>query len=228
MKKRVLSLILALVLALSLAPAALAYDGQTPQITQAPAAAQQDAALTQRSLSATGWEERVPSAEPAFVPVEQVLYGAAIDEAQVYRTLISFRSIYPEGTRWTNEENIYTLSVPLYDEKYGILYNTATGGGCVAFCYELSDAAFNTPLARNVYDFTYDDVRTGDILRVDNHTHSVTVLEKYETYVVLAEGNYNYSVHWGRKMTREKVMEADYITTRYPAPALTSLEISVD
>ena len=236
MKKRVLSLLLALVLALSLAPAALAFDGETAvyeewasSIIQAPMPEQRDTALPETAPDVTGWTEEIPWSGPVSELETQELYGAAISEAQVYQTINALRSTYYEGMYWTNESEKYTLSVPGYDEKDNNYY-TLIGYGCVAFCYRLSDAAFSTSVARKVYNFTYDDIRIGDILRVNNDQHSVTVLQKSSDHVVLAEANYNSSVHWDRTMTRAEVMAADYITTRYPSsePALTSIDISVD
>ena len=216
MKKRALSLVLALVLALSLTPAALAYDGQTSRIDRVSASEAQAPALTEIPPTATGWAERVPYEEQLPVPGEQHLYGALIDEEQVYQILNSFRSVYPEGTYWTNETQKYMLSVPVYDEKEGKSHYMV-GYGCVAFCYRLSDAAFGSLSARSVYNFTYDDIRVGDILRIDNNQHSVIVLQKFSDHVVLAEGNYRSSVHWDRTLTRAQVMRANYITTRYPS-----------
>ena len=234
MKKRALSLLLALVLVLSLAPAALAYDGQEQAYGEAlslvRAPEQQDAEIMESDPPVTGWAEPLPYPVPE-TPASgtRSLYGASIDENEVYRILNSFRSVYPERMYWTNESEQYMLSVPIHDERTGKT-NYWIGYGCVAFCYRLSDAAFGSLSARNVYNFTYDDVRTGDILRVNNDTHSVTVLKKYNDHVVLAEANYNSYVHWDRTMTRAEVMASNYITTRYPsaASALTSVDISLD
>ena len=247
MKKRVLSLLLALALMLSLAPAALAYDGQAqvrneltavhdgetaayekqaPSIVRESAPARRDTALLESNPDVTGWTEEIPWSGPVSELETQELYGAAISEEQVYQTINALRSTYYEGMYWTNESQKYTLSVPGYDEKDDTYY-TLIGYGCVAFCYRLSDAAFGSSIARKVYNFTYDDIRVGDILRVNNDTHSVTVLQKFSDHVVLAEANYNSSVHWGRTMSRAEVMRSNYITTRYPAN-LTSLNVVVD
>ena len=60
-------------------------------------------------------------------------------------------------------------------------------------------------------------IRVGDILRLDGNTHSVIVLEVRANSVVIAEGNYNYSVHWGRELTFSEVESTlSYIWTRYP------------
>ena len=124
---------------------------------------------------------------------------------QVYEAMIAMKSAYPEGMRWTND-NYYKWNGGRYNGGYG----------CAGFAFLLSDAAFGTLPARTVYDITLDDVRIGDILRINNNGHSVIVLEIYEDYVVIAEGNYNRSIHWGRELSAEQVAKADYLMTRYP------------
>lgn len=41
------------------------------------------------------------------------------------------------------------------------------------------------------------------------------VLEVYEDHVVVAEGNYNSSIHWGRTISASEVNAGDYKMTRY-------------
>ncbi|MBQ7583245.1 MAG: hypothetical protein IJT24_01430 [Lachnospiraceae bacterium] len=53
----------------------------------------------------------------------------------------------------------------------------------------LSDAAFGDLPAYEKKDVVYDKLRVGDILRVDNNSHSVIILEKYDDGVIIAEGN---------------------------------------
>ncbi len=134
--------------------------------------------------------------------------AASPSQNQVYNSMIALKSDYPEGMHWTNENS--------YEWRGGIF---SYGLGCAGFAFILSDAAFGYAPARMVFDFTYDDVRVGDILRVNNDSHSVVVMEKYSDHVVLAEGNYNSSIHWGRTMSRDEVMRSDYIMTRYEEPA---------
>ncbi len=72
-------------------------------------------------------------------------------------------------------------------------------------------------------NFTYDDIHVGTHLRLENPPtsnypeHSVVVLEKYDDKVVLVEGNWLGIVHWGRTLSKEKVMQAIYIDTPVPA-----------
>ena len=134
--------------------------------------------------------------------------AAAPTESEVYAAMIALKPDYPEGMHWTNKDE--------YAWRGGYF---AIGYGCAAFAFILSDAAFGDLPARLITDFTYDDVRVGDILRIKNNTHSVVVLEKHADHVVIAEGNYNSSIHWGRKLTKATVEGANYILTRYPEPA---------
>ena len=121
-----------------------------------------------------------------------------------YEAIIAMRARYPEGTPWTNE-NSYAW--------HGGVFNV--GYGCAGFAFLLSDAAFWQAPARMVRSFTLEDVRVGDILRVNGNTHSVVILEVREDSVIVAEGNYNSAVHWGRELPRATVENADYLLTRY-------------
>ena len=58
-------------------------------------------------------------------------------------------------------------------------------------------------------------MRVGDILRINGDTHSVIVIGTDANGVTIAEGNYNYSVHWGRTLSWDDVKNADYMLTRY-------------
>ena len=80
----------------------------------------------------------------------------------------------------------------------------------------LSDAAFGDREGRQISPFRFGSVRVGDILRINGDTHSVIVLEVNSDSVVIAEGNYNSSVHWGRTLSRQVVESASYLITRYP------------
>lgn len=135
----------------------------------------------------------------------------------VYQKLIAMREELPEGLPWTNE-NEYTLH---YEEEWeGVTRQFSfTGLGCVAFVFRVSSAAFGDAPLRTLEkgDFAYEDLRVGDMPRINNDTHSVILLEIHDDHVVIAEGNYNSSVHWGRTLTRQQLMEADYVWTRYPA-----------
>ena len=164
MKKRVLSIVLALCLCMTVIPEACA-------------------------------EEAVPSPQ------------------EVYDILIAFREKdgYTEGTAWTNETH------PNYKWNGGTAGGIASiGAGCVAFAYELSDAAFGNLPARMYSSVKLPEVKPGDILRVNGGAHTVIVLQVNDAGVVVAEGNLSGKVHWGRGMSKAEVEAASHYITRYP------------
>lgn len=121
----------------------------------------------------------------------------------VYNTMIAQKAVFPEGLHWTNDN---------YYEWHGGVFKG--GYGCAGFAFYLSDAAFGNAKAKVHKD--YSNIRVGDILRVYNDTHSVIVLEVRQNSVIVAEGNYNSSIHWGREMTMSEIVdESSYIMTRY-------------
>lgn len=123
--------------------------------------------------------------------------------ANVYNILIAQKAVFPEGMRWTND-NFVAWRGGFYSGGYG----------CAGFAFALSDAAFGD--ARAIMHSDFANVRVGDIIRMDNDTHSVIVLEVKPDSVVVAEGNYNSSIHWGRTISREKLnASGDYVMTRY-------------
>lgn len=144
---------------------------------------------------------------PVVTDPPVVTTPAPVHEApEIYNAMIALKEKYPEGTRWTND-NGYAWNGGIYSMGYG----------CAGFAFMLSDAAFGNLPARIIEDWSDYQIRVGDILRVNNDGHSVIVLEVNESGVVLAEGNYNNSVHWGRKMSWSEVNNTlTYIMTRYP------------
>ncbi len=126
------------------------------------------------------------------------------DQQKAHDRIMAMQSKYPEGMRWTNE-NFYAWKGGIYSGGYG----------CAGFAFLLSDAAFDDAPARKIDNVNFSSVRVGDILRVNNNTHSVIITEVADDHVVLAEGNYNSSIHWGRTMTEAQVNAATYMLTRY-------------
>lgn len=139
---------------------------------------------------------------------------------QAYDSMIALKAKYPEGMTWTNFEpygskgNLGTE----YRWKGGPVKNAQSGVGCAAFVFLLSDEAFGTLPSRTIDrgGFQFEDVKVGDILRVNGNSHFVIVLQKSAVGITVAEGNYNKSVHWGRAMSEAEVMTADFLVTRYP------------
>ncbi len=173
-------------------------------------------------------EQEDPSTADAYDGGGDVLLGSGIrtetldidtnyvrpSASEAYSKMIACKADYPEGMSWTND-NKYVWYNRYTDG--GVTYNTYTGGGCVAFCMILADAAYSTnAMWLQVNEFTYEDIQVGDMVRCNNGSHSVTILEKHDDYVVIAEGNYNSSIHWGREITKSKLMSmSTYIVQPY-------------
>jgi len=140
---------------------------------------------------------------------------------EAYNAMIALQTQegYTEGTPWTNFLP-YGRDGSLgsdYKWKGGTVKGVNRGVGCAAFVFLLSDKAFDSLPARAIDNgsFDYEDIKVGDILRVNN-SHFVIVLKKSASGVIIAEANYNKSVHWGRAMSKDEVMKANFIITRYP------------
>lgn len=168
---------------------------------------------------------------------ENVLMGEAVSgmtvrdstvptPMEVYEAMISLKDqeAYKEGSVWTNDEP-YSDSKGYYRWKGGTLDGkNIVAVGCVAFAFLLSDEAFGSLPARmySAGKFAFEDIKPGDILRVNNDAHTMIVLEVNDAGVVVAEGNistgdHKGKVHWGRAISREEVMySTSHYITRYP------------
>lgn len=133
-------------------------------------------------------------------------YGAwsnNIPSSAVYNKIMRMNNKYPEGMTWTNDNSYHWKGAENFD-----------GYGCAAFAFILSDAAFGNIPGR--YHNNCDNIRVGDIIRLDDN-HSVVALEIKDNSVVVAEGNYNSSIHWGREISLDTIKEScTHIITRYP------------
>lgn len=145
--------------------------------------------------------------------------STGLTPAGVYGAMTALQSqdAYKDGVTWTNTEPYFDTG---YQWKGGPLNGANIAAvGCVAFAFILSDAAFGSLPARMYAagGFSYEDIKVGDILRVNNDAHTVIVLEVSEAGVVVAEGNLNGKVHWGRAIPKDEVMvSASHYITRYP------------
>ena len=200
MRKRIISVALALCLCISSTSMAYASQGDPMQ---------QEDALTEQSASKL-------AARDSTIPTPTEAYKAMI--------ALKDQDKYKEGTTWTNDEP-YSDSKGYYHWKGGTLDGkNISAVGCVAFAFILSDAAFGSLPARMYAagKFTYEDIKAGDILRVNNDSHTVIVLEASDVGVVVAEGNistgdHRGKVHWGRAISKEEVMNStSHYITRYP------------
>lgn len=121
----------------------------------------------------------------------------------VYDQIIAHKAVFPEGMRWTNDD---------YVPFRGGIYSG--GYGCAGFAFYISDAIWGDAPAKIHTD--YSNIRVGDMLRINHDTHTVMVLEVRPNSVVVAEGNYNSKIHWGREISKANIIdESSYIMTRY-------------
>ena len=138
---------------------------------------------------------------------------------QAYDRMVALQKEYPEGRTWTNSDPYGPgKPEPHYRWKGGpIDGKNIVSVGCAAFAFILSDAAFGNLPNRTVQagQIKLENVRVGDVLRVNGNSHVVIVLKVTAGGVIIAEGNYNGTVHWGRAMSRAEVEGADLLLTRY-------------
>lgn len=145
---------------------------------------------------------------------------------EAYEAMIALKEELPEGMVWTNytpygRDGEWGDAYRFLGGKVGLTgYGFGSlGVGCAAFCFYVSDVIFGSLPARTIGrgDFSYEDIKVGDFLRVYGNSHFVTVLRVGSSGVTVAEGNYNKSVHWGRSISKAEIMrEADFLVTRYP------------
>lgn len=134
---------------------------------------------------------------------EETAAPAAISEEEVYSIIMALKADYPEGMKWNNDDLYISQALRI------------NGYGCAGFALICSDAAFgDLPATRHE---NFDAIRVGDMVRIGDY-HSVVVLEKKSDSIIVAEGNYNNAIHWGREITRDSLEEQGfYVDTRYPA-----------
>ena len=134
-----------------------------------------------------------------------VVKKKGFNAAKVYKKLIAMKSKYPEGRPWTNDDSYLWHAFP---------YVNYHAFGCAAFASIMSDAAFGKKtVAKQIDNPSPAKVRVGDVLRMESDTHSVIVLKVESDGFIIAEGNYNSSIHWGRKVNKQE--HIDYLYTRY-------------
>ena len=149
-------------------------------------------------------KKKAKTKKAATLKVDNNTKGMSKAEAKAYKKLKAMKKKMPEGMSWTNE-NSYRF--------HGGYINI--GYGCSAFAFKMSDAAFGADTKATMHK-NFNDIKVGDIIRMDDNTHSVIVLKVVGKKLVVAEGNYDESVHWGRVIPISEVKETGtYVLTRY-------------
>ena len=129
--------------------------------------------------------------------------GLGAEEARVFKVLYGMMAQWPEGMTYTNDD--------YYMWKGGIYRG---GYGCAGFAFMMSDAAFGDELA--VMHYNFRSMKVGDILRLDYDAHSVIIMKVEMDGVVVAEGNFDKKIHWGRFISFNEIMQTGTnVITRY-------------
>lgn len=126
-----------------------------------------------------------------------------ITTKQARRKIMAMKKTYKEGLSWTNENRQY-----FWEATNCQCY------GCIALCGEISDKVFGkyAPVTKHS---NFSRIKAGDHIRIGNE-HSVMVLQKNGNTLTVVEGNYNATIHWGRKITKKELQESGfYVETRY-------------
>ena len=153
-----------------------------------------------------------------FSPRAEVPYSSY---EEVYQAIAALQSKYPEGMRWTNFEP-YGPDGDWGDSYLflgGPIKGAQLGRGCAAHNFLFSDTIFpGCPLRVIDNDYTedfYDRIQVGDFLRIGSHF--VMVWWITDSGIIVAEGNFNSSVHWGRVISRQDVIDQTwFFASRYP------------
>lgn len=133
-------------------------------------------------------------------------------EKEVIEKIKEFRITYPEGMKWGNSKEYYCGAVE------------TIGYGCVALAFEMSDALFGKEVPLLRYDDFSDikeKIRIGDIVRMEDDTHSAVVIDRDGEGVTFVEGNFTLDdkkdiVHWDEKMTYEELKKnGNYYLSRH-------------
>lgn len=131
-----------------------------------------------------------------------------------YLAMTALMEQYPNDSHWSFDST--------YTWKGGIWYGPVDA--CQGFAMMVSDAAFGDLPAKAIAYKQWSDIRVGDILMLSRLNHGVIVLEVYDDYVIVAEGNVGGKVgevdgrvQWGSKYSKSTI-EATItdVITRYP------------
>ncbi|MGI5984048.1 MAG: hypothetical protein ACOX8F_11625 [Sakamotonia sp.] len=124
--------------------------------------------------------------------------GAGMTDEEAYEAIISLKETYPEGKKWTNENTFRR--------------NFSIGAGCAGFAYMVQDTLYGSSASYEVHDrLDREALRVGDHIRMYNNQggeHSVIILTIGKDFVTVAEGNFNSSIHWGRRISMDDLEEA--------------------
>lgn len=124
-----------------------------------------------------------------------------VNKAYAEEKIEAFFAEYPEGTSWTNENRVYH---PQGRPNW-------TYYGCAAYAFMLQDEIFGTRPYMTSEDV--NTVKPYDVVWIGYyHWAFVLSVDKAHRTMTIAEGNFNNSVHIGRVIPFDGIVEVD---TRY-------------
>lgn len=137
----------------------------------------------------------------------------SVEEQKIYKKIRSLRKEFKENSLWGDEKEYFC-------EK-----NNTIGSGCAALGFQFTDILFGKDAPMNKSEDLSgikNKIRIGDLIRINQNTHTAIVIDKEEDGMILLEGNFFFGdakegrIHWGEKLTFDKFMEVgDYYVTRY-------------
>ena len=132
-----------------------------------------------------------------------------LTEESVQAAIWALRDTYPTNTWYGAFYRSYS------DGPYG-----AAPTACAGWATLCSDAAFGNLPWRRINDPSWEDIRSGDLIRYDNSSggHVIVVLERTDEYVKVTESGTNNKARWGGQYFRWWLEEQSgyALFTRYP------------
>lgn len=140
--------------------------------------------------------ETDPNTPAVVAPAEPETASSApadsLSSSSVFETISMMKGKYPEGMDWT-DDNVIT-------DKRGMW------SGCWGFAADVMSAVYGPDRIEERYT-DLSKTKAGDMLRMNDNTHSVIVLAIEGDTFTFAEGNYGGKIHWGRTMLRDEVQQ---------------------
>lgn len=120
-----------------------------------------------------------------------------VNKKEVSKKIKQLKRKYPEGKKWSDSNH----------DKYG-------NSGCYAYMTKVAEYLYGKD-AKSTRHYSFKKIKVGDHIRI-NESHSVVVIKKNSNSVVVTEGNYYSSIHWGRELTKSYFKQRDfYVDTWY-------------
>lgn len=139
---------------------------------------------------------------------ETIAAPSVLTEEDVQAALAQLRETYPTGTEFPTP----------YRSTSGGPYHRGTH--CSGWATLCSDAAFGNLPWRRVDNPSWEQIRSGDLIRYDNsgNGHVVVVISKTDEYVKVTESGLNNHARWGGQYFKWWLEEQPgyALYTRYP------------